>query len=366
MTAAMSLSEQFLDALEERRARAESPQRTTSSDAAPVTAPIARHPFVGLALAGLNDRIAELVESGEPDPLCTTAVLDRPQSFISRSTTMLNTAIPGGLNETPAPARLGCLLLAGGLLSVEDLARGAELVSEITAESFGRSIVLRHVTLGDIAAAEQAADHPRLSRHPYVGWRVIGTHHALHGDDAAFLKRWAKYRTSEEKTWIAETRLTLLEQISRTQGWRTGLAATRRPRISTPGSREMHVRAALRPLADTTRDPALRELFATAPELAEVDVPVQLATRVRSVLARAQDRERHADHPDLRPLLDEIIALDPGTTRDLMRTRDGLLFGLWETIGDAATLTQARKAMRTPGLQREMKRLADDIEPPAP
>lgn len=365
MTAATCLAEQFLDALEERRSRAEA-RREAAAGAVREEAPVARHPFVGLALAALDGRIAELVESGEPDPLCTTALLDPPSSFIAGAATMLRTAIPGGLNDPPAPTRLGCLLLAGGLLSVEDLARGAELVDEVPAGSFGRAIVLRHVVLGDLAAAEEAADHPRLSRRPYAGWRVIGTHHALQGDDAAFLARWAKYRTTEEKTWIDETRRTLVEEISRIQGWKAGLAATRRPRISTPGSRAMLVRSALGPLADTTREPALRELFATAPELAEVDELAQLAARVRSVLAHREKRATHTDHPDLRPLLDEIIALDPTASRDVMRARDGMLFRLWETIGDATTLAQTRRAMRTPAFTRQMMSLADDIEPPTP
>lgn len=365
MTEETTTGRQFLEALAEHRAVAANRRPPTAADAVPGAPPVPRHPFIDVALEALARRAATIEPESADDPLCAERQRDRPYWFTRRVATTVRTARPGGVGNPPLLPDLGCLLLAGGLLEVADLERAAEGSRESVAECFGRAIVYRHLADGDLEAATAAAAHPRLASMPEIGWRAIGDHHARRGDAAAFLALWTRYDTRTEKQWIQEARRTLVEQVSRHHGWRDGLAAAHRPRISTAGTRDELIRVALGPLAESVREPELVELLDSAPELAEVGALDRLDLRVRSVRAHGEDRALHTDHPALRPLLDEVIAVDPTTSRNVMRVRDRMLVDLWPAVGTPPTLAELRRALRTPAWKRETAVLHDDIKPPS-
>lgn len=358
------LAGRYHRALVEQRAIAEQWRRDTARLAPSAMPPAPRHPFVDVALEALAHRAAAIEPESADDPLCTVRLLERPHWFTRKVATTLRTDRAGGAGHPPSLSDLGCLMLAGGLLEIEDLERASEQVTQSTAEHFGRAIVHRHLADGDLEAAQRVASSARFERVPYVGWRAIGWHHARQGDADAFLAHWSEYETRTEKTWIDETRRTLIEQISRVRGWRAGLEAAHRPKLSTAGSRSRLLRCALAPLAESVREPELVALFASAPELATVGELERLDLRVRSVIAHAEDRARRNDHPALRPLLDEVIAVDHTVSRAVMQSRDRMLIDLWPAVGSAGTLAEMRRAVRAPVWKRELKELSDDIEPP--
>lgn len=365
-TAPSHLAGPYHRALEEQRAITEERRRVTAGLAPSSMPPAPRHPFVDVALEALAHRASAIEPESADDPLCTVRLLERPHWFTRRVATTLRTDRSGGAGHPPSLSDLGCLMLAGGLLEVADLERACEHVTQSTAECFGRAIVHRLLVDGDLEAAQRAASPARFERAPYVGWRAIGWHLARQGDADAFLAHWSEYETRTEKTWIDETRRTLIEQISRVRGWRAGLEAAHRRKLSTAGTRPQLILCALAPLAETVREPKLVALFASAPELATVDELERLDLRVRSVIAHAEDRADHTDHPALRPLLDEVIAVDHTISRTVMRLREGMLLRLWPAIGEERTLAEVRAAVRAPVSKRELKVLADDITPGEP
>ncbi|MBB5830683.1 hypothetical protein [Brachybacterium aquaticum] len=331
----------------------------------------APHPFHHEALPALRGRLAELGVDphdlsrphviDDQDPPCATRQLSAPRPFSAAASLVVRQIESGKETSAPALGDLACVLLAGGLLEVTDLERAAELVGGHVAECFGRAIVHRLAADGELEAAARAADHPRLARMPYIGWRALGDHHARRGETDAFLSHWSGYQTQKERRWIETARPLLVGAVARDRGWQDGLDVARRPRIATRGNRDELRLAALRPLAGATPEPELAALLRTEEELVDLPAADALALRVDAVLARAEDREKGADHPALRPLLEEITALDPTASKDLMRQRDALLLRLWPVIGTETTLQETRKAMRTPSLKREMTRLADSF-----
>ena len=354
-----ALAAEFLEALDRALERAAA-RAAADVQGAPPGAP--HDPFADRAQAALEQRLEEM----DDDPLCTVRSLDRPRPLSDRVTVTGNVLRGGEMQPAPV-TDFGCLLLAAGLLRVEDIEQAIERVRrKVTAEGLARAVVHRHLADGDLEAATAAVEHPGLAERTYLGWRAIGEHHARHGDTAAFLALWPRYDTRREKTWVEEVRRLLIEQVSRREGWRSGLALSQRPKVSTPSSRGSLARVALGPLADSVREPELRELFATAPELADVEELDRLDLRVRSVRAHNEDREAGADHPALRPLLEEIIALDPSAAKHVMRVRDRMLTDLWPVIGQARTLADLRAAVRTPALKRELMVLHDDVVPGEP
>ncbi len=70
----------------------------------------------------------------------------------------------------------------------------------------------------------------------------------------------------------------------------------------------------------------------------------------------ASPTDPEVDHPRLPSLLDEIIALDPTSSKDTIRLRNWLLLNLWPAFGDQASLDRAYKAARGPQAKGDLSR----------
>jgi hypothetical protein len=244
-------------------------------------------------------------------------------------------------------ADAACALLAIGALTDDDV----ETLRPYLPAWCGidRQQVLNLLACDDIVAARMAADQIRNDT-GWKGHRDIAATLADQGDAAEFLAGWKSYAATKDRHDMTDLKRRLVEGVARTAGREAALALTADKRLGPAFA--MHAFTSFGGDVD-----GLRQVLAGTGVLSELDQLTLLAEAVRQ--ASGKDPER--DHPYLHELVDRIIAVDPSTDRATMRTRDRLLFSLWPSMGEQATLDRVRKAIRTPQYKRELKLLPRDL-----
>ena len=246
---------------------------------------------------------------------------------------------------------VACVLLAGHTLTPADLAPLLPALSWADAGRLHRQSARAWAEAGDLdraaVEAEAMGDHD-LS---HIGYREIGDVFAVRGDAAGFFRHWKTYAASKDRRDMTRRKERLVAAVARHRGWQAALKVCTDKRIGS----DFHMKA-LGELGVAD----LEEALASLPP-GTVSQSDRLFLLVDAVVSESPDAPE-ADHPRLPSLLDEIIALDPTSSRDTMRERNWLLQRLWPAYGDQASIDRAYKAARGPSAKGELgKRLARDI-----
>lgn len=202
-----------------------------------------------------------------------------------------------------------------------------------------RALIARLADEGNLDAARAAAQHPCFGDEPWRGWRVLAAHFARVGDVEGYLALSRKLNGRSDKIELDRMRSTLITAITRRDGAEAGLRAAAALKTS-----PFQV---LETLAERGDPQGLVEFIDSHPELATTAEGTGLWPLVHAVAAAVRGAPLEADHPDLGWVLDRVLSMDPGTTRD------GMLLGLWPAVGDRDTLTRMRAAVRAPKYKRE-------------
>lgn len=316
----------------------------------PYPTPPSLVPFQEAAQAALDARSAD-----GPDPFCTTRLYESAARFSVRAPYDADSRL--GLNVSDTV----CILLAGGLISVATAQRVISASASDLARGFlQRAIVYRLLADGDLPAAMEAAASANFDQEQWVGWRAIGEYHAARADAAAFFSLWPKYESRRERDWMDNMRRQLVGAVSRTHGWRDGLALTCEKRIGAKGHIHGMAYVALRPLANQATVAELDHLLTTAPELVQLAALNDLARLQLLVdaMRASTPQAPEEDSPALDAVLSRIIAVDPTASKQQSQHRDWLLMDCWPLIGNAATLKRVRGAIRAPLYKRALSMLA--------
>lgn len=246
-------------------------------------------------------------------------------------------------------------LVAVGAIGLDDAHRLLPLLPP--SSGMRRQLVVMHRDAGRLDKAE--AEIVAMGDDAWLGWRDLARGWARDGDADSFFRHWSKYASAKERTRMDDLKRELVDGITRRRGWRQALDAVRSERrLGDAWSRQV--------LATAGRSMSSGELVAVfAREAAGVLTRTTELEILLDALRRETSRGPEDDPALLAGILDELIAIDPTTSRDVMRRRDHLLFSSWPVIGRAETLARVRAAVRTPDLKRQLTVLARDISPSA-
>lgn len=259
------------------------------------------------------------------------------------------------------PADAVCLLVVGGVLPAAEvdalvdgnLVDGAH-PDRTTEPSLRRAVVLAHLGRGEVDAAVAAS--PAIGGYAFVGFRDVGAFHARHGDAPAFVALWKAYAAGKERADMVRLKRDLVRGVAVHHGWEAALEVTRDARIGPAFAAD-----AFSTWAATGDVVGLLAGFdddgAAAGVLSELD---RLGVLVDALNAAAP-REPLTDVDGVSTVFARLRAVDPTRDKATMRRRDLLLSRLWPAIGEQATLTEVRRAIRTPALRGELRRLARDV-----
>lgn len=325
------------------------PDETEAYSEPPHPLPAVLESFYDAAKEVLQQRLTD----GGENPLCSIRLYEAAGYF----TNEVRNWLYGADLQVSDPI---CLLLAGGLVSVEIVRQAIEVCADLLAPSWmQRAIVYRLCAKGQLDAAMQAADSEVFGEEKWVGWRAVGDYLAHEGDAAAFLKLWPKYKAVHQRHIIDGMRRDLIEAVSHRYGWREAVELSRDKRMSPKSHLNGLAYVALRPVAETGDVKALDRLLSTE-ELPGLDELARLQLLIDAMQAsypKADESGSDADHPDLSWVLPRIEAIDPSVSKERSRRRDWLLCDLWPVIADPATLKRVRSAVRAPLYRKELREL---------
>jgi hypothetical protein len=319
-------------------------QRTATDD--DVTAVIAAVTAVGEAERA---RIERDDDASEEDVRVAHAFAgsDLPLTFVVGSL-VRDVAAGRRLDATDA----ACALLAGNTLDPDDVTPLLAVLDRADAGKLHRQSARAWTERGDLDRAVAEAEAMGDLRH--IGHRDIGDVHGVRGDAAGFFRHWKDGAASKDRHDMGLRKHRLVAAVARRHGWQAALEVCADKRIG-PDFR----RTALAELDVAALEEALASL--PAGTVSESD---RLFLLVDAVVAESPDAPE-ADHPRLPSLLDEIIALDPTSSKDTMQERNWLLQRLWPAYGDQASLDRAHRAARGPSAKSELgKKLPRDVPRP--
>lgn len=307
--------------------------------------------FQSAAFEALHERL----DRGGADPFMTCRLYEPERTFVDSASRLVSGT------RMFEPFDTVCHLLAGGIVSVGDVHTIIEAldVESLNRAHLQRAIVYRCLADGDVDQAAIEADSVWLGDQVWVGWRALGSHYAAAGDAKSLFGLWRRYEAGKERDQMARLKRTLVSTVAGEQGWRAALDLATDKRLG-----PAYAGVAFEPLAKSGDVDGLLELFDRADGLDAVAELTRLDLLVEALCA-SSDPNPLLDHPHLGEILARVIAIDPATSKAVMRQRDQLLFSLWPAIGEAATLQRVRAAVRTPSYRRELKRLPRDV-PSAP
>jgi hypothetical protein len=248
-----------------------------------------------------------------------------------------------------------CALLATGALDDADLDVIEPELDEKWRPFVMRQRALTRIVNGDIDGAVEIAERmPSASAHRVyrdIGWA------AARAGDLELYRRYAKqYQPGTDRTAMNRLRGEVIAGIARVHGLDAAVSATNDTSLGTA-----HLSYAIAELARAGEIDQLDAAFA-GPLAGLFDDTTRVGALIDAVAVASPDAPAH-DHPRLAELLEQVLAIDPTTSKEAMRTRDALLFHSWPAIGDQETLARVRAAVRTPDYRRQLTRLKRDIRP---
>jgi len=188
----------------------------------------------------------------------------------------------------------------------------------------------------------------------FVGHRLVAFWFAEQGDVTAFFARWRRLAAGKERHHLGRLKEILVQSASRAHGWQAALAATGDKRLG-PKYRQHAFHA----LVENGEVDQLHALFGS-PEGAGLLTELDELTVLVGALHTKASRTGVAMPEPFRQILTRVIAVEP-SPKAAMRLRDGLMQHLWPAYPDAETLARARKAVRTPGIKRDLKELDSTV-----
>lgn len=319
--------------------------------------------FPTLRELGSSALKARLIAGG-PNPMCSLRTLDRPHRFNSAARQEIRT--PNDVGD------MICMLLAAGRLTVHDVLSLMDLLDARALRRlfFRRAVLYRLVAEGDIARVRDlceiwSAEAAAGDADPWVNWRVLGEHHVAEGDLKAFVSLWPRYVVGEQKWWIEDQRVALVEALALSEGWEAAVRLVGDRRIGTRSNRSHLLTLALAPLTTTMQPRDLADFLdeeAAAQGLSDVD---RTALLIRCAAGGDPSETMlptpDADHPDLPWILERVRAVDPGPKKTDRRLKDFLFMELKALIGDEATYRAVKAEVKAPAYRREFgTSVADD------
>ncbi len=244
-----------------------------------------------------------------------------------------------------------CVLLAAGALTIDDARTLVPLVPGPRPTGLQRQIVVSCLTAGNLHQAHLEAE--ALGPEAWIGSRDIARWHARRAESRQALDLWPKLASGKERHDMQRLRLDLVHNVARVRGWRAALELTSDRRVGHSFRTD-----ALIGVAESGDVELLTAILAdkAAADLSELE---RLRLLVTAVVADSP-RSPQLDHPLVEELIDRLLAVDPTIDSATMRIRDSLLSQLWPALGSSETLARIRKAVRTPGLRRELMVLPRD------
>lgn len=345
----MTQDNRLIPLLLESIAYRSTPKEEEAASEPPYTLPAVLTSFYEVAAEVLRCRM----EESDENPLGSERLLESPAYFSDMARNWLN----GGDLDVSDPV---CVLLAGGIISVETVEQAIKVCTDHLSPKFmQRAIVYRLCAEGKLDDAIKAADSEIFGDEKWTGWRAVGDYLARNGDDTMFFKLWAKYKATLRRDYIDRMRIDLIDAISRRRGWREAVEVAHDKRMNPKSHENGLIYVALRPLTETCDAKTMDKLLNTE-NLPDLDEPARLQLLIDAMLAsypKSGEPGYDADHPDLVWVLPRIVAIDPTISKEMSRRRDSLLVDMWSVIGNSATLKQVRSAIRTPMFKRELMQL---------
>lgn len=300
------------------------------------------------ALRPARERVAAELDHRRVEALAETPVVTRvlaPAQTVPTATRFLL-----GDDDIDFPDA-ACVLLAAGALTLDEARTLVPLVRGSRPTGLQRQIVVSCLTTGDLQQAHLEAE--ALAPQAWIGYRDIARWHARRAESTQALALWPKLASGKERHHMRTLRSELVQHVARVRGWRAALELTSDRRVGASFRTD-----ALRGVAKTG-DVELLTAILDDQAAADLDELDKLLLLVTAVVADSP-RSPQLDHPRVGELVDRLVAVDPTIDRETMRTRDSLLSQLWPALGSPETLARVRRAVRTPGLRRELMVLPRD------